>query len=83
MSLCAYAAEQKFARILVVTSAYHSRRARWSMQRSCAGKGIAVGIESPSPGIQTPRPLTWWLHASGWRMVAGEYVKMIYYRLMF
>ena len=27
-----------------------------------------------------PRFATWWLYPSGWRQVAGEYVKLAYYR---
>ena len=79
--LCDYAAAEKLNRILIVTSAYHSRRALWSIQRACKDKPIQIGMESPPPGWQTPAPASWWLHKSGWRLVAGEYVKMIYYRL--
>lgn len=79
--LCDYAAGQKFNRILVVTSAYHSRRALWSMQRACKDKPIQIGIDGPAPGWQTPAAASWWLYKSGWRFVAAEYVKMIYYRL--
>ena len=43
------------------------------------GSGIEVGIDGPPPGLQTPSPTTWWLRRRGWRVVAGEYVKMIYY----
>lgn len=80
MRLCEYASAQKFSRILVVTSAYHSRRALWSLQRACKDAAVQIGMESPPPGWQTPPPLSWWLHKAGWSLVAGEYVKMIYYR---
>ena len=69
----------KFTRVLVVTSAYHSRRALWSMQQACIAKQIEIGMDSPPPGWQTPAPFFWWLHKSGWRLVAGEYAKMVYY----
>ena len=74
-----YATAHKLKRLLVVTSAYHSRRALWSMRHACEGSGIEVGIDGPPPGLQTPSPATWWLRRRGWRVVAGEYVKMIYY----
>ena len=74
-----YATTHKLRRLLVVTSAYHSRRALWSMRRACAGSGIEIGIDGPPPGLQTPAPGIWWLRRKGWRVVAGEYVKMIYY----
>jgi uncharacterized SAM-binding protein YcdF (DUF218 family) len=80
LRLCDYAAAEKLNRALIVTSAYHSRRALWSIQRSCRDKPIQIGMESPPPGWQTPAPASWWLHKSGWRLVAAEYVKMVYYR---
>jgi uncharacterized SAM-binding protein YcdF (DUF218 family) len=75
-----YATSHNLDRLLVVTSAYHSRRALWSMRHACASSNIEVGISAPPPGWQTPSPWTWWLHRWGWRVVAGEYAKMIYYR---
>ena len=75
-----YALTQKLRKLLIVTSAYHSRRALWSMRRACEGAGIEIGIDSPAPGWQTPAPSIWWWHRWGWKVVAGEYVKMIYYR---
>lgn len=80
LRLCEYAAAEKLNRILIVTSAYHSRRALWSIQRACKDKRIQIGMESPQPGWQTPAPVSWWWHKSGWRLVAAEYVKMVYYR---
>ena len=74
-----YATSHKLARLLIVTSAYHSRRALWAMRRACKGTGIEISVDGPSPGWQTPSAWTWWLHRWGWRVVAGEYVKLIYY----
>jgi uncharacterized SAM-binding protein YcdF (DUF218 family) len=74
-----YATSHHFKKILIVTSAYHSRRALWSMRRACEGSGIEVGIDTPPPGWQTPSPWAWWAHRWGWKVVGGEYVKMIYY----
>ena len=78
--LCEFASTQNWSRILIVTSAYHSRRALWSIQRACKDRPIQIGMESPPPGWQTPAPSIWWLHKSGWQFVAAEYVKMVYYR---
>lgn len=63
----------------LVTSAYHTRRAAWTFTKILAGSDVEIGIESPPPGIQTPRPFYWWLQLSGWNLVAGEYVKTAYY----
>ena len=78
-----YATAHKLRRLLIVTSAYHSRRALWSMRHACERSGIEVGVDGPPPGWQTPAPSTWWLRRWGWRVVAGEYVKMIYYWLRY
>jgi uncharacterized SAM-binding protein YcdF (DUF218 family) len=72
-----YALAHRLGSILVVTSAYHSRRALWSMRHSFADTGATVGLvpvptDSPSAGF-------WWLQPEGWRTVGGEYVKLIYY----
>src|SRR2546423_1628512 len=74
-----YATAHNLKRLLIVTSAYHSRRALWSMRRACEGSGIEVGIDSAPPGWQTPSPWVWWRKRWGWKTVGGEYVKMIYY----
>ncbi|HUE84270.1 MAG TPA: YdcF family protein [Pyrinomonadaceae bacterium] len=78
-----YAVAHGLRSLLVVTSAYHSRRALWTLNRVFAGTGIEIGLESVVNGEQTPPPLTWWLHFRGWQMVVGEYVKNIYYWVVF
>jgi uncharacterized SAM-binding protein YcdF (DUF218 family) len=74
-----YAVDQRLRSVLVVTSAYHSRRALWTFSRVFRDTGIQVGLSPVSPGTDSPRPATWWLTARGWRLVPTEYVKMIYY----
>ncbi|MBX7171205.1 MAG: YdcF family protein [Pyrinomonadaceae bacterium] len=75
------ATERNLISILLVTSAYHSRRALWTFQKSINNNNLSVeiGIKSPPAGIQTPPKFTWWLSQKGWMMVGGEYVKFIYY----
>ncbi len=80
LNVCEYATNHNLKTLLIVTSAYHSRRAIWSMHRACARSRIETGVSAPPPGWQTPSPWTWWLRRWGWRVVAGEYPKMIYYR---
>ena len=77
-----YAVAHQLKSLLVVTSAYHSRRALWTLERVFAGTGIQISLQSIETGEQTPPPLTWWLHFRGWRMVVGEYVKNVYYRVV-
>lgn len=64
--------------LLIVTSAYHSRRALKTFDSILSGRAI-VGIVSPPPGIRTPKPEFWWLSPRGWQTVAGEYVKSAVY----
>lgn len=71
--------EVPFASMIVVTSAYHSRRALWTLNRAFAGSQTSIGIEPVPPGYQTPKPATWWLHLQGWEDVPFEYVKIGYY----
>jgi uncharacterized SAM-binding protein YcdF (DUF218 family) len=74
-----YAVAQGLHSVLIVTSAYHSRRALWTFTRVFRDTGIRVGLMRVAPGIDSPPAATWWLSARGWRLVPTEYVKMIYY----
>lgn len=81
--LRAHAEARGYGSLIVVTSAYQSRRARWTLGRVFEGGGIRVGVEPVEPGRQTPRPFAWWLYPLGWRLVPGEYVKLAYYALFY
>lgn len=78
-----YAEMQGLSSILVVTSAYHSRRALWTLRKVFQGSNVVVGLESVPTGMQTPSPVVWWLRLRGWRTVPVEYVKIGYYWLEF
>jgi uncharacterized SAM-binding protein YcdF (DUF218 family) len=80
VALKAYAAARGWRSLLVVTSEYHARRSLWTFRRVFAGSGIAVGLAPAGPGEGTPSGAFWWLRPRGWRLVAGEYVKLVYYR---
>lgn len=67
--------------VLLVTSAYHTRRSLWTFESVLANQAVQIGIVSPPTGEQTPPPFVWWLTGKGWNLVAGEYVKIVYYRL--
>ena len=74
-----YTIAQGLRSLLVVTSAYHSRRALRSLRQSFTGSGTTIGLDPVPPGSQTPSPAVWWLRLEGWRLVGGEFVKLIYY----
>ncbi len=73
--------ESHLKNVLIVTSAYHTRRALWTFERQFEKENLKVnfGISSPNAGIQSPNPHTWWLSPRGWQFVAGEYLKSLYY----
>ena len=76
-----YAAAQGLRSVLIITSAYHSRRALRTFRTSFADTKLIIGLDSTSRS-ETSVAL-WWLSPSGWRDVAGEYVKLIYYWLKY
>ena len=78
-----YAEARGFRSLLVVTSAYHSRRTLWMMRQTFDKSSITIGVEPVPPGQQTPSPVTWWLHSKGWELVPGEYIKMINHLLRY
>ena len=67
--------------VLLVTSAYHTRRALRTFEREFAKENPSaeIGIETAPTGWQTPSPCAWWFSPFGWNTVAGEYVKLVYY----
>jgi uncharacterized SAM-binding protein YcdF (DUF218 family) len=67
--------------IVIVTSAYHSRRALWVFERFFAENNLHTefGIVPAAAGVQTPPPFVWWLTAKGWGSVGAEYLKFAVY----
>jgi uncharacterized SAM-binding protein YcdF (DUF218 family) len=67
--------------LLIVTSAYHTRRAFATFQKvfNENNQSVELGIAAPPTGEQTPPPFSWWLSIFGWKIVAGEYVKSFGY----
>lgn len=74
---------RKLKSVVIVTSAYHSRRALWTFERILSGKDVDFGVAFAPAGENTPKPSSWWLGLRGWRMVAGEYVKFAVYRMYY
>ena len=74
-----YAIEHGLHSVLVVTSAYHSRRALWTFTRVFRDTDVVIGMAPVAPGDESPAPVSWWLSRRGWSLVAAEYVKLIYY----
>jgi uncharacterized SAM-binding protein YcdF (DUF218 family) len=81
--VCEFAAARGARSVLVVTSAYHSRRALWTFRRAARGRPLAVGLSPAPAGGHSPSAAWWWLRPAGWRQVAAEYPKLIYYRISY
>lgn len=73
-----YAAAHRLRSVLVVTSAYQSRRVLWTLRRVFHDNNLMIGV-APAEPEQSPKAATWWLHKFGWKLVPGEYVKLVYY----
>jgi uncharacterized SAM-binding protein YcdF (DUF218 family) len=82
-AVSAYVGEQRIRSVLLVTSPYHTYRAYNTFMRWLSTGHIEVGIVSHPPGGSSPFPETWWIHPTGWRDVAGEYVKSPVYWLFY
>ncbi len=80
LKLKEYSEKHGLASFIVVTSAYHSRRALWTFRRVFRDTTKQIGIDPADTGLQTPPPSTWWLHRFGWTLVPSEYVKLAGYR---
>lgn len=78
-----YARTHNVRSLLVVTSAYHSRRALWTFNSVFQNTDVEVGLIAVPLGKQSPSAATWWLLVRGWRMVAAEYLKLGYYWLVY
>lgn len=77
--------ERDLHSVLLITSAYHSRRTLWTFEREASRNNLAVeiGIDPVPVGRQTPLPSVWWIKKSGWQWIAGEYLKSFYYWLFY
>src|SRR5947208_9632859 len=83
MHLRDYTRERGWRSVLVVTSAYQSRRALWTLRYVFQDAKVSIGMDPAEPGEQSPRPATWWWHRLGWKLIPGEYAKIIYYRIKY
>lgn len=68
------AQKQNLKSVLLVTSAYHSRRTLWTFQKTVLKNNLSVEI-----GLQSPPKTSGWVSPGDWLIVGEEYVKMAYY----
>lgn len=71
--LRAYVEERAVSRLLVVTSSYHTRRARWAMRRALGDLPVeVVMVGVPDPEFDETN---WWRRETGMLRVLEEYLK--------
>jgi uncharacterized SAM-binding protein YcdF (DUF218 family) len=66
-------------RLIVVTSKYHTRRARYAFERELKGSGIGVQVRGSR--FDEIQPDRWWKSRSDFRWVFSELQKLAAYRL--
>jgi uncharacterized SAM-binding protein YcdF (DUF218 family) len=64
-------------RIIVVTSEFHSRRARWIFRRVFSGSPVQIRVAATPNRRYSER--TWWRRRDGQLGVSREYLKFAYY----
>jgi uncharacterized SAM-binding protein YcdF (DUF218 family) len=73
------ALEAGWRRIIVVTSKYHARRARFAFAREFRGTSIVTSLRASRYDRSTPE--RWWRHRADIRSVTSELEKLLLYRL--
>ncbi len=67
--------------VIVVTDAYHTRRARWAYEK-VLGDQVKV-IMAPVPFEQAGYSSRWWANATSRKLVLTEYLKYFFYLLRY
>ena len=81
ISLRQYIETHPVSRVILVTSAFHTRRARWVFEREL--KGHSVTIEMAAVPYQTFDATNWWKNEDGLITLNNEYIKLVFYLLKY
>jgi uncharacterized SAM-binding protein YcdF (DUF218 family) len=72
-----YIVAHKAYRIILVTSAFHTRRARWTFEKVLAGLPVTLEMVAvPYAGFDQTN---WWKNETGLITLNNEYIKWFYY----
>ena len=66
-------------RLIIVTSRYHLRRARFAVRRELRGTGVEVMMHGSR--YDDTNPDRWWTSRADWRWVLTEGPKLVAYEL--
>jgi uncharacterized SAM-binding protein YcdF (DUF218 family) len=72
-------AERGVRRAIIVTSPFHSRRARRTFLMAFQGSGIALSTETLPIGKSQDDPRRWWTREHDLMAVFSETVKLLHY----
>jgi len=76
-----WAQQNKPGTLLVPTDVFHTRRARWILQRTLKGTGVDVRVTAIEP--RRYQSTNWWQHEDGLIAFQNEVVKFGYYLLKY
>ena len=68
-------------RIILVTSAFHTRRARWIFNKALSG--LPVKLEMAAVPYADFNQTNWWKNETGLITLGNEYVKLVYYNFKY
>ena len=71
--------QRRWQRVMIVTSPYHTRRARLAFRREFKGSPVRVLIRASR--FDDADPAHWWRHRADIRMVSSELQKLVMYAL--
>ncbi|HEX2092121.1 MAG TPA: YdcF family protein [Longimicrobiaceae bacterium] len=72
-----YLRENRTRRVIVVTSEYHGRRARWTLRRATRGMGAELRMSLAATHEFNER--NWWMREKGLVLYLNEYIKLFFY----
>lgn len=74
--------DRRLQSLMIVTSAYHSRRSLWTFKAIFRKHGLIteLGVRSPPNSVHEPSSFTWWFYRNGWKIVVTEYSKFVIYQ---
>ncbi len=76
-----YLARSTPPRLLLVTSGFHTRRARWIFERVLAGHARQISVVAAAE--DEPPAAAWWQSEPDFAAISGEYLKLGFYVLRY
>lgn len=72
-----YVEEHNVTRVILITTAFHTRRAKWIFVKELSGSGVTVEIAA-APQWKFDET-NWWQQERGLIVFVNEYIKLFYY----